>query len=97
MYALNELADEYDPYFWTVADEDRLNCYTRSDGTVYCYSNSSYAPRDYEGNARIGSNQTFLVRKDIYEAVGSPDMSTPEGFARVLAANFLSHTPRFVV
>ncbi len=28
----------------------------------------------------IISNQTFLVRKDIYEAIGSPDMTTPEGF-----------------
>lgn len=86
VYALNELADEYDPYFWTVADEDRLNWYTRSDGNVYCYPNSSYAPRDYGGNARIGSNQTFLVRKDIYEAIGSPDMTTPEGFADAVRA-----------
>lgn len=86
VYALNELADEYDPYFWTVADEERLNWYTREDGNVYCYPNSSYAPRDYEKDARIGSNQTFLVRKDIYEAIGSPDMTTPEGFADAVRA-----------
>lgn len=93
VYALNELADEYDPYFWTVADQERLNWYTREDGNVYCYPNSSYAPRDYEKDARIGSNQTFLVRKDIYEAIGSPDMTTPEGFAdavRAAAAAFPS-------
>ena len=85
VYALNELADQYDPYFWTVADQERLSWYTQEDGNVYCYPNSSYAPRDYgEEGARIGSNQTFLVRRDIYEAIGSPDMTTPEGFANAV-------------
>lgn len=86
VYALNELADEYDPYFWTVADETRLNWYTQPDGNVYCYPNSSYTPEDYTQDAHIGSNQTFLVRRDIYEAIGSPDMTTPEGFANAVRA-----------
>ena len=80
VYALNDLADEYDAYFWQVADEDVVNWYTREDGNIYCYPNSSYVPSDYEEHDNIGSNQTFLVRKDIYEAIGSPDMTTPEGF-----------------
>jgi len=80
VYALNELADEYDPYFWQVADKEIVNWYTLEDGNIYCYPNSSYSPSDYEEHDNIGSNQTFLVRKDIYEAIGSPDMSTPEGF-----------------
>jgi len=80
VYALNELADEYDPYFWEVADREIVKWYTRDDGNIYCYPNSSYVPSDYEKYDNIGSNQTFLVRKDIYEAIGSPDMTTPEGF-----------------
>lgn len=86
VYPLNQLADEYDPVFWEVADEARLSWYTASDGNVYCYPNSSYAPGDYGGTVPIGSNQTFLVRKDIYEAIGSPDMTTPEGFADAVRA-----------
>ena len=85
IYALNELADEYDAYFWEVADPERLKWYTQPDGNVYCYPNSSYSPGDYE-KGRISSNQTFLVRKDIYEAIGSPDMTTPEGFADAVRA-----------
>lgn len=81
VYALNELADEYDPYFYTVTDEAVVNWYTEEDGNIYAYPNSSISPQDLEENDNIGSNQTFLVRKDIYEALGSPDMSTPEGFA----------------
>lgn len=84
VYALNELADQYDAYFWQVADPDRLRWYTAADGNCYCYPNSSYTPQDYERVGTIASNETFLVRKDIYEAIGSPDMTTPEGFAQAV-------------
>lgn len=80
VYALNELADEYDPYFWEVVDPVVSEWYTNEDGNIYCYPNSSYVPSDYEDYDNIGSNQTFLVRKDIYEAIGKPNMSTPKGF-----------------
>ena len=80
-YPLNELADEYDMYFWQVTDSDVVNWYTQEEGNIYCYPNSSYTPKDLEEYSDIGSNETFLVRKDIYEAIGSPDMTTPEGFA----------------
>ncbi len=80
VYALNELADEYTPYFWDVTDEAIVTWYTKEDGNIYAYPNSSVTPQDLKENKSIGSNQTFLVRKDIYEAIGSPDMSTPQGF-----------------
>ena len=86
VYPLNELAEEYDPYFLEVADSDRLSWYTQPDGNVYCYPNSSYTVKDYENGRGAVSNQTFLVRKDIYEAIGSPDMTTPEGFANAVRA-----------
>lgn len=80
VYALNELADEYDMYFYDVADETILNWYRSADGNVYQYPCSSFTPEDLEKNIDISSNQTFMVRKDIYEAIGSPDMTTTEGF-----------------
>ena len=80
VYALNTLADAYDPYFYQVSDADAVSWYTQEDGNVYSYPNSSYSAKDLEEHDNIGSNQTFLVRKDIYEAIGSPDMTTPEGF-----------------
>lgn len=86
VYALNELAEEYDPYFFQVTDAEVVDWYTRGDGNIYCYPNSTYTPKDYEEHDDIGSNQTFLVRKDIYEAIGSPDMTTPEGFAAAVRA-----------
>ena len=83
LYPLNELADKYDPYFYKVANPQRLSWYTKEDGNVYGYPNASFAPDDYE-KYNISSNLTFLVRKDMYEAIGSPDMSTPEGFTNAL-------------
>jgi len=80
VYALNELADQYDPYFYEVRDQAVSDWYTQEDGNIYCYPNSSYTPHDLEQYDNIPSNQTFLVRKDIYEAIGSPDMTTQQGF-----------------
>lgn len=80
VYALDELATKYDPYWFEVADEGRVGWFTQADGHIYGYPNSSFSPADYEKYDNISSNQTFLVRKDIYEAIGSPDMTTPEGF-----------------
>ena len=34
----------------------------------------------------IPSNQVYMVRKDMYEALGKPDMTTPEGFVNTLVA-----------
>lgn len=80
VYALNELADKYDMYFWEVTNPEAIKWYTQKDGNIYCYPNSCYTAKDLEEHDNIGSNQTFLVRKDIYEAIGRPDMTTPEGF-----------------
>ena len=37
VYALNELADDYDAYFWQVTDADVVNWYTMDDGNIYGY------------------------------------------------------------
>lgn len=80
VYALNELADQYDPYFYKVSDPDVVDWYSDENGDIYGYPNSAYTPQDVQEHENIASNQTFLVRKDIYEAIGSPDMTTQEGF-----------------
>ncbi|MGG1877052.1 extracellular solute-binding protein [Paenibacillus cisolokensis] len=82
---LNELAEQYDPYFFKATDPAKVSWYTQEDGNIYGYPNASSSPKDYEKfGDNITSNQTFLVRKDMYEAIGSPDMRTPEGFLKAL-------------
>jgi len=86
VYSLNELADQYDPYFYQVASEQLLGWYMQDDGKTYGYPNFAVTPNDYDKFDNIASNQTFLVKKDIYEAIGQPDMRTPEGFLNALQA-----------
>ncbi|MDR0524626.1 MAG: extracellular solute-binding protein [Spirochaetaceae bacterium] len=82
---LNKLAEQYDPYFFKVADPEKLGWYTQADGNVYGYPNSSYTPADFEKyQGKLMAYETFLVRKDMYEALGKPDMTTPEGFLGAL-------------
>lgn len=82
---LNKVAEEYDPWFFSVVNQEKLLWYTQEDGNVYGYPNASFTPSDYEKyRGKLVSNDTFLVRKDMYEALGSPDMSTPEGFLDAL-------------
>ncbi|GGM28874.1 ABC transporter substrate-binding protein [Paraliobacillus quinghaiensis] len=82
---LDELAESYDPYFFNVSDSKKLDWYRQEDGHVYMYPNASSSPEDFERYKDLKpSNQTFLVRKDMYEALGKPDMRTPEGFLQAL-------------
>lgn len=80
VYALNELADAYEPTFWNWVEPEIVKWHTKEDGDIYGYPNSCCLPEDYEIHKNISSNQSFLVRGDIYEALGNPDMTTPEGF-----------------
>lgn len=78
---LDTLSEKYDVYFMKVADQQKLEWYRQKDGHVYCYPNFSSPVTDFNSyKEEKPSNQTFLVKKDIYEALGKPDMRTPEGF-----------------
>lgn len=81
---INKLAEKYDPYFLThAAKSDALKWFTLEDGNIYGYPSFATSKQDYEDGNVMG-DQVFIVRKDIYEAIGSPDMSTPEGFLEAL-------------
>jgi len=84
VYALNELAEQYDPYFFNVAGDAALKWYKQPDGNTYVMPNEAYTVSDMQATGVTNANQTFLVRKDLYEAIGSPDMRTPEGFLGAL-------------
>lgn len=78
---LDSLATEYGLDFFENIPSSTQQWYQYEDN-FYAYPNASYPLDTNQGY----SNQTFLVRKDIYEAIGSPDMSTAEGFLSALAA-----------
>lgn len=76
---LNVLAEKYDPYFFKVASEETLNWYRLEDGNTYGYPSFSNTTDDYE-SGYIPGNEAFVIRKDIYEALGDLKFETPEDF-----------------
>ncbi|KLU56420.1 hypothetical protein EL84_22800 [Paenibacillus sp. VT-400] len=84
IYALDELANQYDPYFYKVAGDGALQWYRQEDGHTYVIPNDAYSPDQMRSTGLTGANQTFLVRKDLYESMGKPDLSTPKGFLDAL-------------
>ncbi|SEN58711.1 extracellular solute-binding protein [Paenibacillus sp. OK076] len=84
IYPLEELAKQYDPYFYKVAGDGALQWYRQEDGHTYVIPNDAYSPEQMRATGLTGANQTFLVRKDLYESMGKPDLSTPKGFLNAL-------------
>ncbi|MGL5962519.1 MAG: extracellular solute-binding protein [Cetobacterium sp.] len=80
---LNILAEKYDPYFFKVANKELMKWNEAEDNNTYVYQNYAVSKSDYLEND-LGSTEVFLVRKDMYEAIGSPDMSTKDGFLNAL-------------
>ncbi len=83
-YALDDLAEKYDPYFYEVAKKDTLNWFKLSDGKTYGYPGYSNSSEDY-ASGDLHATTAFVIRKDIYEALGEPSMSTQEEFLDVLS------------
>lgn len=83
---LQDLADAYDPYFYEVVPTETLNWMTLEDGKAYGCPGYFSAEKDYDESYydTVYPQQAFLMRKDVYEALGEPDMSTPESFMEAL-------------
>lgn len=83
-YSLQELADNYDPYFYQVASEQTMSWFALSDGKTYGYPDYSNTQEDYD-SGDLFAKTAFVIRKDVYEALGSPAMDTPEAFLSTLS------------
>lgn len=82
-YPLYDLADKYDPYFRKVASEETINWLSLGDDKTYGYADYSNTAQDYQSGL-LYAKTAFVIRKDIYEALGEPSMGTQEEFLNVL-------------
>ncbi len=82
-YSLNDLADKYDPYFYKVIAQQSFDWFQLDNGKTYSYPSYSNDNAAYESGFLVGID-AFIVREDIYNALGRPSMSTPEEFIDVL-------------
>ena len=83
-YSLQDLADNYDPYFYKVASDQTLSWFAMDDGKTYGYPDYSNTQEDYDGGD-LFAKTAFVIRKDVYEALGEPSMGTQEEFLSVLS------------
>lgn len=87
VYSLTELAEEYDPDFFSSLPAAMVEAgKIAGDDTVWGIVSDIAPEWKYEGgtvNGNLG-NQGYLVRHDIWEALGEPSIATPDDLYNTL-------------
>lgn len=80
LYSYQEL-DALNPGLLDACQPDVLAWWASPDGNCYGYPNSCTNARDLEDNPYAEQPQHVIaIRKDMWEQLGCPDMTTPAGF-----------------
>jgi len=81
---LDVLSAVYDPYFMAnIVPPLVASWHTLPDGHFYGMPNDAWYREAIEAGV-AWPNNGFMVREDIFLAIGEPDMSTPDGFLNAL-------------
>lgn len=80
IWSMNDLIDKYAPTMKNVIREDVFKWYAENDGKTYVLPNYAYGKKDLAAGEKLMPNGAIVIRKDIWQKIGSPDMSTPEKF-----------------
>ena len=84
---LMPLMEQYAPEFKERMGEGYWNFYKSDAGVNNYYANCAFSPSVIDKYVAFASwCEVMAVRKDIYEAMGSPDLSTPEALLEHLRA-----------
>ncbi len=82
LVSINELIEKYVPDFKPY--QDIFNWYKESDGKTYALPNYAYSSQALKPGEQLEPNSAFTLRKDIYDKLGRPDISTADKFLDVL-------------
>lgn len=96
VYAMDDLIAKYAPKFKSILRKEMLRNYKSDDGKTYYLPDfvegEDFRKMALENNGLISMNQSvWSVRKDYYDEIGRPDMSTPEKFNQALAKMAAKH------
>lgn len=89
IWSIDELVEKYAPNFKSLVAPEYFENFKEEDGKTYRITNSINTAKATEAKSAygvVGGASSTLVRMDIYEEIGSPDMSTPDGFVEALKA-----------
>lgn len=82
---LMPLMQQYQPEMIATMGDNYWKYWADEDGKNYNYANCTFTEKTTPKYVAVGPwNPCSLVRSDIYEALGKPDMSTPELLKEVL-------------
>jgi len=85
-WPLQELIDKYIPEWQIPEVEKKLNAYFSNDGQYYMLKNEFNTIEELQNAKNIAPNfETFHMRQDIYEALGSPPLANKDDFIALLA------------
>jgi putative aldouronate transport system substrate-binding protein len=83
VYSMNDLIDKYAPEFWKMLDPEMVK-YHSVNGKLWYLPNNYESENRLKNGAPIVSIRPWFIRKDIYEALGSPKVETVEDLLHVL-------------
>ncbi|MEK0314670.1 extracellular solute-binding protein [Cohnella sp. 56] len=81
---LDDLIPKYAPTFRDEIYNDVWNWYKAPDGKNYGLPNYAYSSEQLKPGQKLEPNGGFTLRKDIYDQLGRPDVSSPDQFLSVL-------------
>lgn len=85
VYSYDELAKKYSPKFNNYIDMEVYDHIKSPDGQHYYYPNYAITSSNFDKiKDNLNSSNGLIVRKDIFELLGKPDMTTPAGFLKAL-------------
>ena len=83
IYPINELMDTYCPKMWDLLFDIETTYYNDEDGNFWYLGRQQIIPNLEEYTV---ANGWYAVREDIYEDLGSPELSTPDDVWEYIAA-----------
>ncbi|WMT41783.1 extracellular solute-binding protein [Paenibacillus sp. D2_2] len=86
---ISEFIDQYAPEIREQSEPEVFKYYNYIDGKQYFFPSFLVTPYDLQQadyNAVSGGDGVSAIRSDVYEAIGRPDMSTPDGFFNAMKA-----------
>lgn len=85
VYSYDELIEQYAPELKNEIPTDVWNFSRADDGKLYGLPSFFLPQWQFDEKYGVGAN-AYNVRKDIYEELGKPDMTTPDGLYNALKA-----------
>lgn len=89
IWAYDDLIEQYAPHFKELVAPEYFTMFQSADGKTYEYVNAintALAQEKKKAYGVVGGAGATLVRKDYFDEIGAPDVSTPDTFIAALKA-----------